>query len=41
MVAVASLVWNVVQVRQNNLEAARIQARAAFENDVIYRRWNA
>jgi len=37
----ASLVWNVIQVKQNTLEAARIQARAAFEKDVIYRRWNA
>jgi signal transduction histidine kinase/FixJ family two-component response regulator len=41
VVVAASLVWNVVQARQNTLEAARIQARAAFEKDVIYRRWNA
>jgi signal transduction histidine kinase len=27
-------------VRQNTLEAARIQAQVAFEKDVIYRRWN-
>ncbi len=37
----ASLVWNVVQVRRNTLEAARIQARVAHGKDVIYRRWNA
>ncbi len=41
VVFAASLVWNVIQARQNTLEAARIQARAAFEKDVIYRRWNA
>ena len=41
VVVAASLVWNVVQVRHNTLEAARIQARAAHGKDVIYRRWNA
>jgi len=41
LIITASLVWNVIQVRQNTLEAARIQSRAAFEKDVIYRRWNA
>ena len=41
VIVVTSLVWNVVQVRNNTLEAARIQARTAFEKDVIYRRWNA
>ncbi len=41
VVVAASLMWNVVQVKQESLEAARIQARAAYEKDVIYRRWNA
>jgi len=41
VVIVASLVWNVIQVRNNTLEAARIQARATYEKDVVYRRWNA
>ncbi len=41
VVVAASLVWNVVQVRHNTLEAARIQARVAHGKDVIYRRWNA
>jgi len=41
VVVVASLVWNVVQVTHNTLEAARIQARVAHGKDVIYRRWNA
>lgn len=38
---VASLVWNVLQVKQNTLETARIQARVAYDKDIIYRRWNA
>jgi PAS domain S-box-containing protein len=41
LVIAASLVWNVVQIKQNSLEAARIQARVAYEKDIIYRRWNA
>ena len=41
VVVAASLVWNVVRVRHNTLEAARIQARVAHGKDVIYRRWNA
>ena len=41
VVVAASIVWNVVQVKRNTLDAARIQAQAAFEKDVIYRRWNA
>jgi signal transduction histidine kinase len=41
-VAVAvSLVWNVVQIKHNTLEAARIQARSTYDKDIIYRRWNA
>ena len=41
MVIAASLFWNMYRLRANTLEAARIQARAAYEKDVIYRRWNA
>ncbi len=41
VIVVTSLVWNVVQMRNNTFEAARIQARTAFDKDVIYRRWNA
>jgi hypothetical protein len=40
-VVALSLGWNVIQVKRNTLEAARIQAWATFEKDVIYRRWNA
>ena len=36
-----SLVWNILQARSNTLEAGRIQARMAYEKDIIYRRWNA
>ena len=38
---VLSLAWNVYQVRQNSLEMGRIEARVAYEKDVLYRRWNA
>ena len=37
----ASLWWNLTQVQITALEAARVQARTAFEKDVLYRRWNA
>lgn len=40
-VVAASLAWNLFQTEQETLEAARIQARVAYEKDVIYRRWNA
>ena len=41
MVIAGSLVWNMVQIKQDTLEAARIQARTAHKKDVIYRNWNA
>jgi len=37
----ASLVWNVIQVRHNAMETMRHHARAAFEKDLIWRRWVA
>ncbi len=36
-----SLLWNLKQAENTALEAARIQARTAFEKDIVYRRWNA
>ena len=36
-----SLLWNLFQLRQGMEEAARTQARAAFDKDILYRRWNA
>jgi signal transduction histidine kinase len=36
-----SLMWNVFQVKETTLENARIQARIAYEKDVIYRSWNS
>ena len=36
-----SLAWNLRIQNSGTLEAARIEARTAFEKDVIYRRWNA
>ncbi len=41
VVAAASLLWNTVRIKHNTLESARIQARFAYEKDVIYRRWIA
>ena len=40
-VITASLTWNVYQTRQGTLDVARVQVRASFMKDVIYRRWNA
>lgn len=40
-VAAGSLLWNCSQVRQNTLAEARIQARVAYEKDIVYRHWNA
>jgi hypothetical protein len=36
-----ALAWNYNTEKSGTHEAARIQARAAFENDLLYRRWNA
>ncbi len=35
------VVWNYGQLRDNVFQAAVIQARASFEKDVLYRRWNS
>jgi len=37
----ASAVWLIVQHRGRAEDVARVQARVAFEKDVLYRRWNA
>ncbi len=36
-----SLAWNLYRVDRTAIESAHIQARTAFEKDVLYRRWNA
>ncbi len=36
-----SLIWNMKIEKTGTFDAARIEARTAFEKDVIYRRWNA
>lgn len=36
----AGLGWSIRHEKDNTLEIARIQARIAYEKDVIYRRWN-
>ena len=38
---VLSLIWNLRTERSVTLEAARIEARTAFEKDIVYRRWNS
>jgi PAS domain S-box-containing protein len=35
------LVWNLFQERHETLEVVRIEARSAFEKDLVYRRWAA
>ena len=35
-----SLLWHLHQTSSLMVDAARIQARTAFEKDVLYRRWN-
>jgi signal transduction histidine kinase len=36
-----SLWWNLSLVRRGTLETARMQAGVAYEEDFVYRRWNA
>ncbi len=36
-----SVSWNLFQLNRSTEEMGRIQARVAFEKDVLYRRWNA
>ena len=35
-----SLAWNILQVRDRTLDGALIQARVAYEKDIVFRRWN-
>jgi len=35
-----SLAWNISQVRDRTLDGALIQARVAYEKDIVFRRWN-
>jgi hypothetical protein len=41
IVIITLLVWNIVYTKQDILESARIEARTAYNKDIIYRRWNA
>ena len=36
-----SMAWNYREERSEAIEAAKIEARTAYEKDVLYRRWNA
>ena len=35
-----SLAWNIIQVRNRTLDSALVQARVAYEKDIVFRRWN-
>ncbi len=35
----SGLIWNITHEKANTIELAKIQARIAYEKDVIYRRW--
>ena len=37
----ASLIWSTCQYRKATHDVARSQARAGFDRDVLFRRWNA
>ena len=39
-VVALSLGWNLSQAQSDMLELARLQARVAYDKDIIYRRWN-
>lgn len=41
LLILTSWIWLTQVIRSGALETARIEARSAFQNDVIYRRWNA
>ena len=41
IVVATSLIWHSFHTKNEAIEAAKIQARTAYEKDVIYRRWNA
>ena len=39
-VIAASLAWNVAQTKKNTREEALAHATVAYQNDIVYRRWN-
>ncbi len=41
LLILTSWLWLSQVIRTGTLETARIEARNAFQNDVVYRRWNA
>jgi signal transduction histidine kinase len=40
VIVAASLAWNIARARKNSLEWAMVEAKVAFEKDLVYRRWN-
>lgn len=41
VVVAISLIWHSFHTKQETLQIAQTQARATYEKDIIYRRWNA
>lgn len=41
LILAVSLVWNIFNASRHSTEAARIEARAVFERNIIFRRWSA
>ena len=41
IVVAASFTFEIVRVKQETLEEARVQADITFVKDILYRRWNA
>ena len=38
---IASLLWNIIEVKHSTMDNAVVQARVAFAKDILYRRWAA
>ena len=41
LIVFCSMLWNLILLKRNIRENAKIQARSAFQKDISYRRWNA
>jgi signal transduction histidine kinase len=41
IIVAASLVWSIIQLKEETLKGAHIQAHISYVKDILYRRWNA
>ncbi len=41
IIILSSLIWNIYLIKMDKRKSALIQARATFQKDVMYRRWNS